>query len=84
MENMPDGRSLCVVGDVDQSIYSWRGADYKIILNFQRDFRGTKLVKLEQNYRSVSNILDVANAIIVNNEQRISKNLYSTKVQETK
>ena len=78
-ESMPEGRSLCVVGDVDQSIYSWRGADYKIILNFQRDFRGTKLVKLEQNYRSVSNILDVANAIIVNNEQRISKNLYSTK-----
>lgn len=78
-ENMPSGRSLCVVGDVDQSIYSWRGADYKIILNFQRDFRTTKMVKLEQNYRSVSNILDAANAIIVNNEQRISKNLYSTK-----
>ena len=78
-ENLPDKRSLCVVGDVDQSIYSWRGADYRIILNFQRDFRGTKLVKLEQNYRSVSNILDVANSIIANNEQRISKNLYSTK-----
>ena len=79
MDNIPEGRSLCVVGDVDQSIYSWRGADYRIILNFQRDFRDTKLVKLEQNYRSVANILDVANAIIVNNEQRISKNLYSTK-----
>ena len=79
LDHMPEHRSLCVVGDVDQSIYSWRGADFRIILNFQRDFRNSKLVKLEQNYRSVSNILDVANAIIVNNEQRISKNLYSTK-----
>lgn len=73
------GRSLCVVGDVDQSIYSWRGADYKIILNFQTDYKNTKLIKLEQNYRSVSTILDAANAIIVNNAERVSKNLYSTK-----
>ena len=73
------GRSLCVVGDVDQSIYSWRGADYKIILNFQTDYKNTKLIKLEQNYRSVSTILDAANAIILNNTERVSKNLYSTK-----
>ena len=72
-------RSLCVVGDVDQSIYSWRGADYKIILNFQTDYKNTKLIKLEQNYRSVSTILDAANAIILNNTERVSKNLYSTK-----
>ncbi len=78
------GRSLCVVGDVDQSIYSWRGADYKIILNFQSDFRNSKLVKLEKNYRSVATILEAANAIIVNNTERVSKNLYSTKGQGEK
>lgn len=78
------GRSLCVVGDVDQSIYSWRGADYKIILNFQTDYKNAKLIKLEQNYRSVATILDAANAIIVNNTERVSKNLYSTKGQGEK
>ena len=78
------GRSLCVVGDVDQSIYSWRGADYKIILNFQTDYKNAKLIKLEKNYRSVGTILDAANAIIVNNTERVSKNLYSTKGQGEK
>ena len=76
---IPDNRSLCVVGDVDQSIYSWRGADYTIILNFQKDFKNTKLIKLEQNYRSTSNILNVANAIIENNRERVDKVLYSNK-----
>ncbi len=70
-------KSLCVVGDVDQSIYSWRGADYKILLNFQTTFRKAKLVKLEQNYRSVETILTAANSIITNNTERLSKNLYS-------
>ena len=76
---VPEERSLCVVGDVDQSIYSWRGADYTIILNFQKDFKNTKLIKLEQNYRSTANILNVANAIIENNTERVDKVLYSQK-----
>ena len=71
--------SLCAVGDVDQSIYSWRGADFKIILNFQKDYKNTKLIKLEQNYRSTANILDAANAVILNNSERLEKNLYSQK-----
>lgn len=70
-------KSLCVVGDVDQSIYSWRGADYKILLNFQSTFQNAKLIKLEQNYRSVETILTAANSIIDNNTQRLSKSLYS-------
>ena len=71
--------SLCAVGDVDQSIYSWRGADFKIILNFQKDYQNTKLIKLEQNYRSTGNILEAANEVIKNNEERLEKNLYSNK-----
>ena len=78
-QEIPSERSLCVVGDVDQSIYSWRGADYTIIMNFQNDFKNTKLIKLEQNYRSTANILNVANAIIENNTERVEKFLYSQK-----
>lgn len=76
-DDIPPEKSLCVVGDVDQSIYSWRGADYKIILNLQATFRKTHLIKLEQNYRSAETILEAANSVICNNKQRISKNLYS-------
>lgn len=71
--------SLCAVGDVDQSIYSWRGADFKIILNFQNDYKNTNLIKLEQNYRSTGVILEAANEVIKNNEERLEKNLYSNK-----
>ncbi len=71
--------SLTVVGDVDQSIYSWRGADFKIILDFQKDYPNAKVVKLEQNYRSSGNILAVADQIIANNKERIPKNLVATK-----
>ena len=73
------GSSLLAVGDVDQSIYSWRGADFKIILNFQKDYKNTKLIKLEQNYRSTGVILNAANEVIKNNEERLEKNLYSNK-----
>jgi len=66
-------RSLMVVGDVDQSIYSWRKADFRIILGFQKEFKNCQLIKLEENYRSTSTILDIANSIISNNTERIEK-----------
>jgi DNA helicase-2/ATP-dependent DNA helicase PcrA len=72
-------RSITVVGDVDQSIYSWRGADFKIIIGFQSDYPNADLIKLENNYRSTANILAVADAIIANNSERIEKSLVPTK-----
>ena len=72
-------RSLTVVGDVDQSIYSWRGANFRIILGFQEDFEGAHLVKLQANYRSTGTILEAANALIENNNERLPKELHSTK-----
>ena len=70
-------QNICVVGDDDQSIYSWRGAEVKNIFKFEKEYDKVKVIKLEKNYRSKANILNAANFLISNNKNRMGKDLWT-------
>ena len=70
-------KNICCVGDDDQSIYSWRGAEIKNFLNFDKFYKGAKKIKLEQNYRSTQNILSTASELISKNQDRLGKKLWT-------